>query len=118
VPNFISVTVNHLTPARYKLVGGFVGGKPLSSNISAYQVTAASRFGHRNRGLTIAERRIPMPTNTAALQIDSLKSQTAPSAIKTGIVVLCMIGLVAGLVLLSSITGAPDVSNIGQLVGP
>jgi MFS superfamily sulfate permease-like transporter len=60
-----------------------------------------------------------MPTNTAALQIDSLKSQTAPSAIKTGIVVLCMIGLVAGLVLLlSSITGAPDVSNIGQLVGP
>jgi hypothetical protein len=56
-----------------------------------------------------------MPTNIAALQINSLKSRTAPSEVKW-IVVLCMIGLVASVVLLSS--GAPDLSDIGQLVGP
>jgi hypothetical protein len=59
-----------------------------------------------------------MLTNTVALQTESLRSQTVPAAVKTGIVVLCMIGLVAGLVLLSSLTGVSDVSNIGQLVGP
>jgi hypothetical protein len=60
-----------------------------------------------------------MPTNTAALQIDLLKAQTAPSELKTGfsIVLFCMIGLVASLVFFN-ILAAPDVSDIAQLVGP
>jgi hypothetical protein len=45
-------------------------------------------------------------------------SVTAPSAVKTGIGILCMIGLAAGLVVLRSLTGAPDMSDIGQLIGP
>jgi hypothetical protein len=59
-----------------------------------------------------------MPTNISTLQTDSRKSQTAPSAVKTGIGILCMIGLAAGLVVLRSLTGAPDMSDIGQLIGP
>jgi hypothetical protein len=58
-----------------------------------------------------------MLTNIAALQNHSLKSQTTRSVVKTGVVVLCMIGLVASLVLLNSLMGAPDVSGMG-LVGP
>jgi hypothetical protein len=59
-----------------------------------------------------------MPTNIAALQIDSVESQPSLPADKTWIVVLCMIALAAGLVLLSSFMGAPDVSDIAQLLGP
>jgi hypothetical protein len=59
-----------------------------------------------------------MPTNIGALQTDSRKSQAAPSAVKTGIGILCMIGLAAGLVLVGSLVGAPDMSDIGQLIGP
>jgi hypothetical protein len=103
------VAVAHSHPTSAYLAGEFLDPSGARRRLVA--------FGHRNRGLTIAERRIPMSTNIPALQIDSLKSQTAPSAVKW-IVVLCMIGVVAGLVLLSSLTGAPDVSNISQLVGP
>jgi hypothetical protein len=59
-----------------------------------------------------------MPTNIGALQTDSRKSQTASSAVKTGIGILCMIGLAAGFVLVGSLMGAPDMSDIGQLIGP
>jgi hypothetical protein len=62
-----------------------------------------------------------MPTNAIGLRIDSVKSQAAPSELKTGLFLflLCMIGLVASLVLLSSpFTGAPDLSDVAQLVGP
>lgn len=59
-----------------------------------------------------------MPTNIGEARIESFKSRAAPSAVRAGIAILCMIGLVAGLVLLSSLMGTPDLSDIGQLVGP
>jgi hypothetical protein len=47
------------------------------------------------------------------------KSQKVPSD-KTGffIVFFCMIGLVISLVLFSSLAGAPDLSDMAQLIGP
>ena len=61
-----------------------------------------------------------MPTNVAGPRNELLKAQTAPSELKTGfsIVLFCMIGLVVGLVLLSSRMGAQDLSDMAQLVGP
>ena len=63
-----------------------------------------------------------MPTSIREreLRSDFRKSKAMPSGVRTGlaIVLFCMIGLVASLVLFSILMGAPDLSDIGQLIGP
>jgi hypothetical protein len=62
-----------------------------------------------------------MSTDKGELRrINFHKSQKVPSELKTGffIVLFCMIGLVISLVLFSSLTGAPDLSDMAQLIGP
>jgi hypothetical protein len=59
-----------------------------------------------------------MPTNVTELRMERQKSLVVPFRDGAGIALLCMAGLVASLVLLSCLAGAPDLSDVAQFVGP
>jgi hypothetical protein len=59
-----------------------------------------------------------MPTNLTGLRIEREKASTAPIDGGAALALLCMASLVAALVLLSYFFGAPDLSEVAQLVGP